>query len=428
MVGSSVAHHNLSMRFLVTFAFFIFCMSILCCQVNAQRKKYIPLVRETTDSLLVKNRAKDTAAQKDVIDVLDAVLHNKRTVVKSDSVGLSPVVSVVPALGYALQSRLAILLAGNMVFRTGPKSNVSAIIGSIAYTQNKQITIPIQSSIWSRDNNYNFVGQLRLYHYPQSTYGLGSNSDIENEAPMNYNYLRFSEVAMRKVTGNFYTGVGYIIDYHTNITIGPAENGTIPEYLSYEPQKHTTSSGFTLNGEYDTRDSPINASGGTYATYELRQNLKVLGSTSTWSSLILDLRKYIRFPAGSQNIIAIWSYDWVALNGKPPYLDLPSTLWDVNTNAGRGYIQGRFRGAQMVYAEVEYRYRITNNGLLGGVLFLNAESFSGAPGTGLQRIQPAFGPGLRMKLNKISKTNISIDYGFGQQGSHGLFVNVGELF
>jgi hypothetical protein len=61
-------------------------------------------------------------------------------------------------------------------------------------------------------------------------------------------------------------------------------------------------------------------------------------------------------------------------------------------------------------------------------LFVNGQSFSAGPGTGLQAPQPGYGPGLRIKLNKVSKTNIAIDYGFGRQGSRGLFINVGEVF
>ena len=82
----------------------------------------------------------------------------------------------------------------------------------------------------------------------------------------------------------------------------------------------------------------------------------------------------------------------------------------------------------MVYLESEYRYHITKNGLLGGVAFINAESFSGAPGTALQGIQPGYGAGLRLKLNKVSKTNIAVDYGMGNQHSKGIFVTVGEIF
>ncbi|MEJ7680809.1 MAG: hypothetical protein WKG06_23745 [Segetibacter sp.] len=82
----------------------------------------------------------------------------------------------------------------------------------------------------------------------------------------------------------------------------------------------------------------------------------------------------------------------------------------------------------MVYVETEYRFRITRNGLFGGVLFANAETFSAAPGGHLETVQPGVGGGLRIKLNKLSKTNISIDYGFGSHWSQGLFVNIGELF
>jgi len=391
--------------------------------LSAQRRKYIPLRNPATQRSL-----RDSVAEADMGDILHSAFHLTPAAKKKDTVGAQPEISVVPALGYSLQSRLAVLLAGNAIFRTAPQSKVSTIVSSLAYTQNKQVTLPIQSSIWSHNNHYDFVGEIRLYHYPQSTFGLGSSSDIESEAPMNYDYLRFSEIALRKISGNFYLGAGYIIDYHTNITIEPTENGTVPDYLNYDAKTHTTSSGLTLNGQYDTRDSPINPFTGIYAAFELRQNLGILGSTSTWSSLILDVRKYVNFPAGSKNVLALWSYDWLTLSGTPPYLDLPSTLWDASTNAGRGYIQGRYRGAQMIYAEAEYRYRITRNGLIGGVVFLNAQTFSAVPGTRLQAVQPGFGPGVRIKLNKVSRTNISVDYGFGTQGSHGLFVNVGEIF
>jgi hypothetical protein len=153
-----------------------------------------------------------------------------------------------------------------------------------------------------------------------------------------------------------------------------------------------------------------------------------MGSTVPWRSLVIDIRKYFRFPEGSDNVLALWSYDWVVVSGRPSYLDLPSTEWDFSNSTGRGYIQGRFRGAQMVYAEGEYRFKITRNGLIGGVFFVNAESFSAAPGTKLQSIQPGYGPGLRIKLNKNTNTNITIDYGFGRQGSNGLFIDVGEAF
>jgi hypothetical protein len=365
--------------------------------------------------------------QKDMADVLDGLFHIKPTE-KPDTVTSKPSFSVVPAFGYTLVSKFAIVVSGNSAFRTGPDSRISTITASTSITQNKQITLPILSNIWSKNNDYNFVGDYRIYKYPQSTFGLGSSSNIKNEDPMDYSYFQFYETVLRHITGNIYLGLGYIFDNHWNVTDKGNVNGTVSDYSIYGKTAHSIASGFTFNGLLDSRDNGINPSKGAYLAFEYRDNYSFLGSNSTWSSLIIDARKYIRIPEDSENVLALWNFEWLTLNGRPAYLDLPSTQWDAYSATGRGYIQGRFRGADMVYAEAEYRYQITANGLIGGVFFLNGESLSAAPGTRLQGIQPGFGPGLRIKLNTISKTNISIDYGFGRQGSNGLFIDVGEIF
>ena len=347
---------------------------------------------------------------------------------KPDTVTTKPSFSIVPAFGYTLVSRLAVVLSGNCAFRTGPNSRISTIAASSSITQNKQITLPILSNIWSKNNDWNFVGDYRIYKYPQSTFGLGSSSNIKDEDPMDYAYLQFYETVLRHITGNIYLGLGYIFDNHWNVSDKGDLNGTVSDYSLYGKSSRDIASGFTFNGLLDSRDNGINPSKGGYAALQYRDNYSFLGSTTPWRSLIIDVRKYINFPEGSDNVLALWNYEWLILNGKPAYLELPSTQWDAFSATGRGYIQGRLPRADMVYAEAEYRYRITDDGLLGGVVFLNGESLSAAPGTKLQAIQPGYGPGLRIKLNTISKTNISIDYGFGRQGSNGLFIDVGEYY
>ena len=107
---------------------------------------------------------------------------------------------------------------------------------------------------------------------------------------------------------------------------------------------------------------------------------------------------------------------------------LPSTGWDDSYNTGRGYIQGRFRSNIMNYMEAEYRFKITHNGLLGMVLFANVQSYKQNLVSGREVLAPAAGTGLRIKLNKNSGANLCIDYGVGQNGSQGFFVNLGEVF
>jgi hypothetical protein len=112
----------------------------------------------------------------------------------------------------------------------------------------------------------------------------------------------------------------------------------------------------------------------------------------------------------------------------PPYLDLPATGEDSYNNTARGYVEGRFRGLNLLYLEAEYRFHILNNGLLGGVLFSNATAVSEWPGNKFERINPGNGVGIRIKMNKASSTNLCVDYGIGTGGSKGFIFNLNEVF
>lgn len=369
--------------------------------------------------------------EKDLYDVVGGIFSKnkgEKKPTKKDTVTSKPTFSVVPAAGYTLVSKFVVTLTGNAAFRMDSTARISTITSYISYTQNKQFLLPMETDLWTTGNKYNLVGDYRFYKYPQSTFGLGSNSNIANEDPMDYLYFRFYETVLRNITGNFYAGAGYIIDYHTHITDSGPLNGTPSPYTAYGAASKTVASGFTLNALFDTRDNSIYPEKGIYGSVQFRNNVTFLGSTAPWSSLVVDVRKYINLPEGSENVLAFWSYDWLILHGRPGYLDLPSNQWDAYSSTGRGYIQGRFRGAQEIYAETEYRFKISANGLLGGVVFVNGQSYSAAPGSPLQSIQPGFGPGIRIKINKTSKTNIAFDYGFGREGSNGLFINIGEVF
>jgi hypothetical protein len=369
--------------------------------------------------------------QTDLIDIVRSFQkhNNPREDTSAKKVG-KLYLSIVPAVGYTLSTGWAGILASNVGFYTAdPKTtNISSLTSSIVYSQYNQTTIPLQANIWSKNNRYNYVSDLRYYKYPQDTYGLGGHSTLANADLIDYNHVRLHQSVLKNLFPNIYGGLGYFLDYHYNIKEYGLPDGDSTDAQRYGLTQTSMSSGPVLNFLYDNRANSINPSGGFYANLLYRANLTMLGSNSNWQSLLLDMRKYIKFPWGTNNIFAIWSYDWLTLSGKPPYLDLPSTGWDAYNNTGRGYIQGRFRGKNMLYLETEYRFGITRDGLLGGVIFANAQSFSEYPSNDFDIIWPGWGLGLRIKVNKISGANIAIDYGFGADGSHGLFVNIGEVF
>ncbi len=345
-------------------------------------------------------------------------------------------VSAIPAIGYSQITQYAVVLSANIAFYTGKKddANISSILTSITYSQLKQVILPVQANIWSKNGKYNIQTDWRYLQYPSFTYGFGTQP-ISMVDTINYSYLRLHQSISRTIAKNLYAGIGLDIDYYWNIQelSHPAEK---TDFDIYGLTKTELASGITFNLLYDSRKNSINPDNGSYLNVAFRPKFTFMGSNTNWQSLLIEYKGYKKFPANSDNVIALWSYNWLTLGGKPPYLLLPSTGWDAYVNTGRGYIQGRFRGSDMLYLETEYRFNITSNGLFGGVIFANAETFSnrastlaGSPSINtFDPIQPGYGVGLRIKLNKFSKANLCIDYGWGAGGSRGVAVNLGEVF
>jgi hypothetical protein len=336
----------------------------------------------------------------------------------------------IPGVEYSLGTGMAASVNASVVL---PKSlgteNKSTIFTELKVTQNKQIVSQFASNIWTKNGEFNFSNNWSYLKYPQKDFGLGNGSNLNLFDELDYSYLKMYQSVSKKIANNLYFGVGLNFDYHWNIKDSSTKNKPVNGLMQYGQTNQSNSTGYLLNLMYDTRINNVNpVANSSFLNFMFRDNLTILGSDQKWSSLILDYRKYISFPQGSKNILALWTYDQITINGKPPYLDLPFTANDTYTNFGRGYIQGRFRGDKLLYAESEYRFGITENGFIGGVVFANVQSLSSQPGQSIQGVLPGYGAGLRVKFNKHSNTSVALDYGLGQGGSRGLFMNLGEVF
>ncbi|HEY4967337.1 MAG TPA: hypothetical protein VII28_13120 [Puia sp.] len=369
--------------------------------------------------------------QKDLVDITLLIL-KKNPDARLDSNGIKEgkiYTSVGPILEYTVSTGFTVGIAASGSFLTSKKkeTNTSVILGAVKFTQKNQFLLPIQSSIWTPSNKYNFLGDWRYLNYPQDTYGFGGYTTLVDGYIVTYRYIRFYETFLKKLRSNIYAGIGYQLDYHWGIQQINPPPGQQTDYDIYGYYNTSLSSGLTLNILYDSRKNSANPAGGSfYCNLSFLQNSTHLGSNTNWNSILIDIRKYIKMP--NNNVLGFWSYNVFTLSGNPPYLDLPGTGTDTYNNTGRGYIYDRFIGKKMIDLEAEFRYHITRNGLIGGVLFANAESLSELNTNTFQVISPAAGLGLRFKFNKFSNTNVCIDYAIGTNGSHGFYGNLGEVF
>jgi hypothetical protein len=365
-----------------------------------------------------------------------------------------PNISSNPSNGFLLG------VGGTFGWYMGPKENtlVSSAPFTVAVTSKSQIITFVKSNVFTKGNKYFLQGDWRFYIYSQPTYGLGTNApdtiglpggfhwdgeggDLDSASfPMKYNQVKFHEIVSRKIIPNFYVGVGYHFDYFYSIRDEKLKLDTTPQLLTphyYYSEKYGINrseymlSGISANLVYDSRDNQANPYKGIYANINYRYNFKFLGSTTEASELWMEFRTYWGLSKKrARNLIGLWVFGDFNLTGHLPYMTLPNLGGDQRARSGRGYTNGRFRGKDMVYGEVEWRFPIwpcTN--LIGGVLFVNATTTNNPDrNVGLfQYIEPAVGFGVRIMVNKYFRTNINLDLAIGRKSS-GFYFSGQETF
>jgi len=411
-------------------AFTLIIIAVLYSLEGFSQTDSLRLKQKNTDNIILEQSFIDSSKQKDVGDLISKIFTKKASSTKTQPTKKLSI-SVIPSAGYTLTTGFAADLTGNGAFFTTSDhhENLSVVDGDLSYDVKLQKIFVSRSEIWTNNNSYKITSDIRWQEFPEDTYGIGTTTLPANADPLLFFYTKVYATLYKKIVpdADYYLGLGYNLDHHYNIKETGIQSKMTTDFKTYGGAAATTSSGVNINFLYDSRKNTINALNGIYANITYTQNLIWLCSNSNWEQLQLDFRKYIKVSQRSNNVLALWSFVWLT-KGNPPYLDLPYTGGDTFNNTGRGYIQGRFTGRDMLYIESEYRFGITPNGLIGGVLFANAESLTELKTNAFETVAPGAGAGLRIKVNKHSNTNVSIDYGFGIHGSHGFFVNLGEVF
>ena len=378
---------------------------------------------------------------RDIFDVLRELRHKPpKAEPDSEDAYKKRMVAAAPVISYNPASGVGIGAAGNVAFFKGfpQTTSISSVVASLIVTSKKQLLFNGKFDIATADNRWVLHGDNRVYLTSQDTYGLGTSTVPEDAINTKYNFLRFYETGYRRVYRRLYLGAGLLYNLHSSVKPDEEFESAWPgsPYVTYSQARgfdpdSQTSAGASVTVLLDSRDGAINPSGGWYAGLEYQTFFEgFLGGTSTWQQLNCDLRTYVRLSADARHRLAVWLFGNLITGGEAPYLDLPATSMDTYGRAGRGYIQGRFRGQRLAYGEIEYRWTVKRNGLLGIVAFLNTETLSNED-TGerlFDSFANGFGVGLRLMMNKRSKTNLAFDVGRGNEGETRIYFAVQEAF
>jgi outer membrane protein assembly factor BamA len=403
--------------------------------------------------LMAQDVATDSCAQRDVGDTFRGWTDKgpKPDVGNAGSILLIPIIGSNPATGFMVGVGL------QYGFKLpGDNTRFSMVSGSVQYTTKDQKIFLLKNSIYTKNNKLFLTGDWRYLVFSQATYGLGTNSpaggildyqfslsgqetsDDSLTQPLNYNFLRLYQSMSYNVKGSFYVGFGFrldayskIVDQKLDLTPGAEVITSHYAYNTYYGYSTTNYSSTTLdvNLIYDTRDNMINPYRGQFALLTWRGQIIDKGQGSHFISA--EWRSY--HPLSKRNprhLLAFWLLGDFSPAGEFQYMILPATGYDQRSRSGRGYSQGRFRGNNLMYGEAEYRFPISRcGGVWGGVLFVNATTASN-PVTKQDlfvSVKPGYGFGLRLMVDKKTRTNLAIDMGFGDKSS-GFYLAATETF
>lgn len=360
-------------------------------------------------------------------------------------------ISYLPNLNYnpSIGFQVGIKAVGGLHFGDKEHTSMSVFATALNYTTRGIVFGYLFHDVYTRENKWNLKGSLHIAKMVGLDYGMGIGhplpSPTEEESHISnpdrdrfvneYTVYGFNERIYKKLSPGLFVGAGAYFELKRNVStlteVSPSPNEIYSRWNGFDPVRNNNN-GLMFNLQYMTRDNPNSAYKGIYSDVVFRVNQTWMGSSQRAIQLLTDFRKYFQlFPERDRpnHVLALWYYGSYNLSGRLPYLDLPGTGKDPYAKSGRGYTNGYFKGRSYAYGEVEYRFPILRNQFLSGVVFGNIQTVDDQMGTKLfKHWQPAGGAGLRVLFNKMTRTNLCIDYAIGKFGQKGLFLGLNEAF
>ncbi len=321
------------------------------------------------------------------------------------------VYSPLPVVSYSTETDWLFGLTKINAFRIGTKDQHDTTfqpshITALAYlTLAKQYKVALTADLMFGHNKYQSFTELLFIDFPNFYFGVGNDTKLNDECLVETENFSLTQKFGYKLTKRWYIGLKYHYNNYFKVdTVPNGEqcNNKLPDLSVNEG----TQSGMGIIIDRETRDNRFNARKGSYLYFEYLFYGKWIGSKFTYHSIILEYRKYVT-PV-KWLTLAGQIYTETKIGDNIPVQSLSLMGGD---NRMRGIYIGRFRDKNMIEGQIEARFPIY--WIFGGVIFTGlGEVAPTIKAYTWQGIKWTYGAGLRMNVNKATRTNIRFDVGF----------------
>ncbi|MFZ4863462.1 polymerase [Sphingobacterium sp. Mn56C] len=330
-----------------------------------------------------------------------------------------------PALAYAQETGFEFGIASNYNFyldKKDPQSRTSSVMLIGTLTTKNQKKININTDIWTKNNDYHILGELRLRDWPFNFYGIGNDTWQKDENNLDQKLYRVKLDVEKKVISNLYVGINANYD---NFSFKDLLGDGIFEQSNLTGKNGGQFLALGFSTLYDTRNVTTYTTAGMYARVKWAYAPRIFKADDFKGSLTeVDVKGFIPF---NRKVTLAAQGIYRGTQGKNiPFYVMRDLGGDMIM---RGYYLGRYKDNNYIASQAELRYRLHPR---FGV--------SGFVGTGSTfsdnhkiRMVPSYGGGLRYFFSIEHSSSIRIDYAIGEQRpgekrQSGFYLSVSEAF
>ncbi len=340
---------------------------------------------------------------------------------KHSSYFILPVLSSAPETGIEAGGSVLYSFYTDTV---NPATRVSNIFGYATATTKGQSRFSISTNYWTPGNRYHITAAVSYINFPFDYYGVGNNTLKQNQDRLGHKRFKGSVTGEKYIGGNFYLGLTAGLQHFAFEDDKP---GGIYETLpaSAQPKGGTLLlAGPSIvfdnrnNVTYTTKGAVVNA----YFNF-----IKGIYRENDYRGGFFNIEYAQFFPLSKRWVIGLNAQQQTLVGNRQPFYMLPSLG---NDEIMRGYYNGRFRDKNLLAAQTELRYRISDRfGVVGfaGAGKVYADDFN------FENLKPSYGLGGRYFFDVEKGLSMRVDYAIGEKrpGENrqtGFYMSLGESF
>ena len=333
-----------------------------------------------------------------------------------------------PVIGYAQETGFEFGLAVLYSFYTDKKDTVTrnSSINTVATLTSKgQSNFFIKTDLWSPQNKYHYLSEIRYRNFPFDFYGTGDNTLEKDKDKLNQKLVRIQGEVEKQLAKFYYGGVN--ANFESYSFRDKEDGGIYTQDLAIQGKSGGKVLFLGISQILDTRNTNTYTTKGSYLKLSYAYAPDIFGNDNFTGGLFSTDFRVFR-PAGRKGVVGLQVFYKTLQGSNSPFYLLPQLG---NDQLMRGYYGGRYRDQNLLALQSEFRYRFIPR--LGVAAFAGAGNVFQNKKFDLNTFKPSYGGGLRYFFDPERDLSVRFDYGIGEkrpgeERQKGFYISFGEAF